>query len=146
MLTKCPALTHLLPMNASFFYPLKTSENFTVFWCFQWVANGCIGNEWVKLGPGVREKIWNLITSKQFLVLSTLTAKQKNGWKAYKIHQSVLNPVFKILLHYVRNDRTQEIQQNKEIYLPLAKSIPCNIKRDSKWNITAVIKCSSLLT
>ena len=146
MLTKCPALTHLLPMNASFFYPLKTSENFTVFWCFQWVEKGCIGNEWVKLGPGVREKIWNLITSKQFLVLSTLTAKQKNGWKAYQIHQPVLNPVFKILLHYVRTDRTQEIQQNKEIYLPLAKSIPCNIKRDSKWNITAVIKCSSLLT
>ena len=29
-------------------YPLKTLENLTVFWCFQGVDKGCIGNEWVK--------------------------------------------------------------------------------------------------
>ena len=34
--------------NALFFYPLKTSENLTVFWCFQGVEKGCIGNEWVE--------------------------------------------------------------------------------------------------
>ena len=34
--------------NASFLYPLKTSENRNVFWCFQGVEKGCIGNEWVK--------------------------------------------------------------------------------------------------
>ena len=34
--------------NAPFLYPLKTSENLTVFWCFQGVEKGCIGNEWVK--------------------------------------------------------------------------------------------------
>ena len=34
--------------NAPFIYPLKTSENLTVFWCFQEVEYGCIGNEWVK--------------------------------------------------------------------------------------------------
>ena len=34
--------------NAPFLYPLKTSENLTVFWCFQEVEKGCIGNEWVK--------------------------------------------------------------------------------------------------
>ena len=33
--------------NATFFYPLKTSENLTVFWCFQGVEKGCIGNKWV---------------------------------------------------------------------------------------------------
>ena len=33
--------------NAPFLYPLKTSENLTVFWCFQGVEKGCIGNEWV---------------------------------------------------------------------------------------------------
>ena len=33
--------------NASFLYPLKTEENLTVFWCFQGVEKGCIGNEWV---------------------------------------------------------------------------------------------------
>ena len=34
--------------NASFLYPLKTSENITVFWCFQWVQKRCIGNKCVK--------------------------------------------------------------------------------------------------
>ena len=35
-----------LAPNAPFLYPLKTSENLTVF-CFQGVQKGCIGNEWV---------------------------------------------------------------------------------------------------
>ena len=34
--------------NAHFFCPLKTSENLKVFWCFQAVEKGRIGNEWVK--------------------------------------------------------------------------------------------------
>ena len=34
--------------NAPFLYPLKTSENFTVFWYFQGVEKGCIGYKWVK--------------------------------------------------------------------------------------------------
>ena len=38
--------------NAHFLYPLKTSENRKIFWCFQGVEKGCIGNEWVsKLLP-----------------------------------------------------------------------------------------------
>ena len=43
-------LTQLNPFvrNAPFLYPLKISENPTVFWCFQEVEKGCIGNEWVK--------------------------------------------------------------------------------------------------
>ena len=35
--------------NASFLYPLKTSENSKVFWCFQGVERGCIGNKWFKV-------------------------------------------------------------------------------------------------
>ena len=34
--------------NAPFLYPLKTSENCEVFWCFQGVEKACVGNEWVK--------------------------------------------------------------------------------------------------
>ena len=34
--------------NASFLYSLKTTENRTVFWCFQGVEKGCIGNKCVK--------------------------------------------------------------------------------------------------
>ena len=36
-------------LNASFLYPLKTSENRKVFWCFEWVEKGWIGNEWIIL-------------------------------------------------------------------------------------------------
>ena len=35
--------------NAPFLYPLKRSENFTVFRCFQGVEKGCIRNKWVNL-------------------------------------------------------------------------------------------------
>ena len=34
--------------NVPFLYPLKTLENHTIFWCFQGVQKGCIGNKWVK--------------------------------------------------------------------------------------------------
>ena len=46
--------------NASFFYPLKTSENLTVFWCFQGVEKGCIGNKWVKWKCRFKKIINNL--------------------------------------------------------------------------------------
>ena len=35
--------------NTPFLYLLKTSENPTVFWCFQGAEKGCIENKWVKL-------------------------------------------------------------------------------------------------
>ena len=34
--------------DAPFLFPLKTSENLTVFWCFQGVEKGCTANEWVR--------------------------------------------------------------------------------------------------
>ena len=40
-------LPHSFPMHPSFLYPLKTSKNLTVFWCFQGFEKGCIGNKWV---------------------------------------------------------------------------------------------------
>ena len=35
--------------SAPFSNPVKTSEYLTVFWCFQRVEKGCIGNKWVDL-------------------------------------------------------------------------------------------------
>ena len=35
--------------NAPFLYTQKTLVNLTVFWCFQEVEKGCIGNKWVNL-------------------------------------------------------------------------------------------------
>ena len=34
--------------NAPFLYPLKTSGNRKVFWCFQGIEKGCIRKKWVK--------------------------------------------------------------------------------------------------
>ena len=42
--------------NASFLYPLKTSENHKIFWCFQGVNKKCIGNEQVKFHVGILEQ------------------------------------------------------------------------------------------
>ena len=44
---KEPLLNPFIP-NAPFLYPLKTSENRKVFWCFQGVEKGYIRNKWVK--------------------------------------------------------------------------------------------------
>ena len=35
--------------SAPFLYPLKTSENLTVFWCFQEVKKGFFGSKWVNV-------------------------------------------------------------------------------------------------
>ena len=42
--------------NTSFLYPLKTSENLTVFWCFQGVEEGCNGK---KMGLNSSDLKWN---------------------------------------------------------------------------------------
>ena len=34
--------------NAPFLYPLKTSENLKIFWCFKEVEKGYTGYEWVR--------------------------------------------------------------------------------------------------
>ena len=34
--------------NAPFLYLLKISENRAIFWCFQGVEKGCVGNECIK--------------------------------------------------------------------------------------------------
>ena len=42
-------ITNINPFfpNASFLYPLKTSENLTFFWCFHGVEKGCTGKKLV---------------------------------------------------------------------------------------------------
>ena len=49
--------------NAPFLYPLKTSKNLTVFWCFQGVEKGCIRNKWVKTF------LWFGNFTKQFIII-----------------------------------------------------------------------------
>ena len=49
--------------NAPFFYPLKTAENLSVFWCFQGIEKGCIGNEWGK-SAGEKEAFLQKMTQR----------------------------------------------------------------------------------
>ena len=72
-LLKLYILTHFFPMHP-FSTPLKTSENHKVFWCFQGVEKGCIGNEWVKNGSWV------------FSNVNTFYERMPFSWCRYKIH------------------------------------------------------------
>ena len=51
--------------NAPFLYPLKTSENFTIFCCFQGVEKECIGNKWAN--ENVKNFYAALMTLKEVL-------------------------------------------------------------------------------
>ena len=48
----CKLSVYINPLvpNAPFVYRLKLSENRKVFWCFQGVEKGYIGNEWINQG------------------------------------------------------------------------------------------------
>ena len=51
--------------NAPFLNPEKTSENLTVFWCFQGVGKWCIVNKWVNFVPlmiyDTKAIIWRIL-------------------------------------------------------------------------------------
>ena len=66
--------------NAPFLYPLKTTESLMVFWCFQGMAKGCIGNELVKLICPWRDEfitLWILNRQKKFLRAAIVTLREK---------------------------------------------------------------------
>ena len=44
----CISIKPFFP-NAPFLHPLKTSENLTVFWCFQELEKECIESKWVNI-------------------------------------------------------------------------------------------------
>ena len=44
--------------NAPFIYPIKTSENITIFWCFRGVEKECIGNRCV---TRLSRTTWNVL-------------------------------------------------------------------------------------
>ena len=49
-----PVIFNSIVPNALFLYPLETSENRKVLWCFQGVEKGCIRNKWVN---GLKRKV-----------------------------------------------------------------------------------------
>ena len=67
------ASTHSFPIHP-FSTPLKTSENLTVFRCFQGVEKGCIGNEWVN-GFG-----WTNIASTNNVTWTSITTTNGFTW------------------------------------------------------------------
>ena len=51
--------------NAPFLYPLKTPENRKVFWCFQGVDKGCIGNK--RVHETTNNDLNEILRLKQFI-------------------------------------------------------------------------------
>ena len=96
--------------NEPFLYSLKTSENHTVFWCFQWVGKGCIGIEWVKNLENDVLKISNLL---------------KSEWS-----QSVLKTSWSIL---EKISSGVFFKQRSETYLGLCQSTMMEIFYKHKW-------------
>ena len=45
----CKVFFNPFVSNTPFLYPLKTSENLTIFRYFQGLKKGCIGNKWVNV-------------------------------------------------------------------------------------------------
>ena len=72
--------THLFPMHP-FSTSLKTSENLTVFWCFQGAEKGCIGNKGVNrhfyLIQKLRDFVWKE-EMKMFIVKG-----ERRNWYSY---------------------------------------------------------------
>ena len=58
--------------NAPFLYTLETSENLTVFWCFQGEEKGCFGSEWIN-------RIFPLEYDHVFVWIQLLSVKIKLG-------------------------------------------------------------------
>ena len=48
---KLDIVFNLFVPKVPFLYPLKTSQNLPVFWCFKGAEKECIGSEWVKIAP-----------------------------------------------------------------------------------------------
>ena len=76
--------------NAPFLYPLKTSENLSVFWCFQGVEKGCLGNEWVK--PYL---FWTVVPNRLLYLLHHILVKSNYVW------QKQLKWFYKIRVHWL---------------------------------------------
>ena len=61
--------------NAPFLYLTKTSENLTVFWCFQGAEKWCIGNKWVK-----NEYLWVFRSYFDYIASHVYIKKEKRSW------------------------------------------------------------------
>ena len=77
--------------NAPFLYPLKTIESLMVFWCFQGMAKGCIGNELVRRDEFIT--LWILNRQKFFECCNSDAA-----WKVskYGVFSGPHFPVFRL--------------------------------------------------
>ena len=111
--------------NAPFLYPLKTSENLKVFWWFQGVEKGCIGNKWVK---GFFSKCDQICEKLLAWMLSGLQMNNCNDsevvvWRSsVKKVQCVKVPVFAVILvrifphsDWIRRDTEYSVQMRENV-------------------------------
>ena len=80
--------------NATCFYPLKTSENLTVFWCFQGVEKECIGNRGVNEINGKNDEEPQIFVFRANEVLHTIQKYIGSSWKQIFFHQITTSSSF----------------------------------------------------
>ena len=92
--------------NAPYLYPMKTSENPTVFWCFQRIEKMCIGNEWVKWAG---TSLFKLSLRSDFKTIWKSTSEwpthisQNQMWKSYNQNYYLPIAIWKSLKYIGEN-------------------------------------------
>ena len=96
--------------NAPFLYSLKKSENFTVFWCFQGLGKGCIGNKWV-----IFEKISENTAYYRSIAMSFIRALRCFFVVQNKSHRSFRNSQYPPVCR-VENENTYDNQKTSSMW------------------------------
>ena len=111
-------LNPFLP-NTPFLYPLKTSENRKVFWCFQEVGKACIGNKWVK---AFKSCLWRNETSRldEWVVRILCSVNFKCLWLVVE-HYVVLTSFGQSLYHPEAVLQSSDVQEIFLVRHPLNK-------------------------
>ena len=97
---RCELDINPLVPNALFSYQLKTSENRTVFWCFQGLERererGCIGNEWVNF-----KNLCNFISLRAFTVYVGCSLQSEISLRSNNQNE-ILTKAISILSEFIR--------------------------------------------
>ena len=121
---------NLFVLYAPFPYPLKTSKNLTVFWCFHRVEKGCIGNKCLKkilthfiLFPLYFTTLWYFvaITLGYWEALEDMGTLARNWLNIHCVRHAITEFSASVYLFAVNNWNTRTMC---EIYSKLTIKIP----------------------
>ena len=127
-------------LNAPFLYPLKMSENLTVFRCFQGVEKGCNGSKWVNLNGFIR-----------YCLLKKTWQKTESVVQSYSRKKAVLEKLVKFIgkICEVKSYRILwtccfQLEHNFLIFLPV-RQIHFKVNKSNivlKWCVVKVTEAA----